>query len=399
MQDMDNINKNADKKYTPYTYFIGWSTMNKWYYGVRYSKRTKCIYSSGCHPDDLWVTYFTSSKEVKNYIRTYGHPDIIKIRKTFTTAKKAMKWERTVLHRIDAKNREDFLNKSNGVVTSYDKEHWIKKARDNRRKWENLSEEEKEKIRRERSERTINAWKNMNPEKRMQIKKEIDEKRKKRRGLLTEEDLLKTKRKKQEAWDRDGKREIHSLKMKEIGKKLEAKKTEKQKQEFKLICKKAYENITDERKKEISEKRSKTLKEWHKNMPEEKKRERIEKMKKYKAEHPRRTMYKEENNKIIIKRVLKEQVEEYLKNGWILGIKRPNAKPVSMEQLRSMGLKGGGVQRDKAIKRHEEYFAIFIQNDKDFKKFKDISGYKQPWNYFKNNLLKYKTCSEEDLLS
>lgn len=27
----------------PYTYLIGWSKLNKWYYGVRYSKKCKWI--------------------------------------------------------------------------------------------------------------------------------------------------------------------------------------------------------------------------------------------------------------------------------------------------------------------------------------------------------------------
>ena len=38
---------------TPYTYLIGWSKLDKWYYG--------CRYGINCHPDDFWKTYFTSS--------------------------------------------------------------------------------------------------------------------------------------------------------------------------------------------------------------------------------------------------------------------------------------------------------------------------------------------------
>jgi len=38
----------------PYTYLIGWSNLNTWYYGRRTSKN--------CHPSDLWQKYFTSSK-------------------------------------------------------------------------------------------------------------------------------------------------------------------------------------------------------------------------------------------------------------------------------------------------------------------------------------------------
>lgn len=55
--------------YTPYTYHIAWTSIDKHYYGVRYAKN--------CHPSDLWQTYFTSSKHVKNTRERYGEPDII----------------------------------------------------------------------------------------------------------------------------------------------------------------------------------------------------------------------------------------------------------------------------------------------------------------------------------
>jgi len=62
-------------KTNPYTYLIGWKTQNKWYYGVRFAK--------GCHPNDLWNLYKTSSKHVKKMIEENGNPDIIQIRKIF----------------------------------------------------------------------------------------------------------------------------------------------------------------------------------------------------------------------------------------------------------------------------------------------------------------------------
>ncbi len=61
--------------YIPYTYIIGWSLYNKYYYGVRYAKN--------CNPNDLWKTYFTSSKYVKEFRNNHGEPDIIQVRKTF----------------------------------------------------------------------------------------------------------------------------------------------------------------------------------------------------------------------------------------------------------------------------------------------------------------------------
>ena len=59
---------------TPYTYLLGWSEHNTWYYGVRYAK--------GCHPSDIWKKYFTSSKHVKNFVKMHGDPDVIEDRKS-----------------------------------------------------------------------------------------------------------------------------------------------------------------------------------------------------------------------------------------------------------------------------------------------------------------------------
>lgn len=91
----------------PYTYLIGWSNLNKWYYGVRVSPKD-------IPENDLWIKYFTSSKYVKQLITEYGNPDIIQIRKTFRTQKLARKWETKVLIRIKAKKSENWLNKSDG---------------------------------------------------------------------------------------------------------------------------------------------------------------------------------------------------------------------------------------------------------------------------------------------
>lgn len=90
----------------PYTYLIGWSELNLYYYGSQYSKK--------CNPNNLFNTYFTSSKTVHNLIKTHGLPDIIEIRKVFTTKDSALIHEHKVLRRLNAKNRKDFLNKSNG---------------------------------------------------------------------------------------------------------------------------------------------------------------------------------------------------------------------------------------------------------------------------------------------
>ena len=114
--------------YTPYTYLIGWSLLQKWYYGARYARISSCLYETGCHPDDFFVTYFTSSVVVKQIIEKHGIPDVIQIRKTFPAntetpsdeeiskvTNAARMWEHKVLKRIQAVKRQDFLNRTDNA--------------------------------------------------------------------------------------------------------------------------------------------------------------------------------------------------------------------------------------------------------------------------------------------
>jgi len=98
--------------YKPYTYLIGWTNHNKWYYGVRYAKN--------CNPADLWTKYFTSSKKVKAFRKMYGEPNIIQIRKTFKDSKSAKLWEDKVLRRMEVHIKDEWLNirkdTFNGVI-------------------------------------------------------------------------------------------------------------------------------------------------------------------------------------------------------------------------------------------------------------------------------------------
>lgn len=92
----------------PYTYLLRFLPENKYYYGVRYKQN--------CHPDDLFVTYFTSSKEIKKLIKIHGKESFsFEIRKIFNDAFSARKWETKVLKRIKAAQRDDFLNKTNNI--------------------------------------------------------------------------------------------------------------------------------------------------------------------------------------------------------------------------------------------------------------------------------------------
>lgn len=98
-------------QYIPYTYLIGWSNLDRWYYGSEY-KNNKWT-NKTANPENLWNTYFTSSKIVKEYRKLYGEPDIIKVRKIFNSAEKTRKWESKVLHKLNASSKEKWLNKNN----------------------------------------------------------------------------------------------------------------------------------------------------------------------------------------------------------------------------------------------------------------------------------------------
>jgi hypothetical protein len=73
--------------------------------GVRFAK--------GCHPNDLWTKYFTSSGIVKRYRTEHGEPDVVQIRQVFDDSLQAREWEETVIRRMDAVNSERWLNQQN----------------------------------------------------------------------------------------------------------------------------------------------------------------------------------------------------------------------------------------------------------------------------------------------
>ena len=142
-----------DTIYTPYCYLIGWKKHNKFYYGVRYATTYKCIYESGCHPDDLWVTYTTSSEYVEEFREKHGEPDIIQVRRTFDDAKSATDWEGRVLKRLDLANNRKFLNKHN--TTSVVMDDQIRSKISNTHKGKKLSKEHRYNLARAREIKPI----------------------------------------------------------------------------------------------------------------------------------------------------------------------------------------------------------------------------------------------------
>ena len=92
----------------PYTYLLKCLVDNTFYYGVRYEK--------GCQPDDFWIKYETSSKEVKLKIEKYGKNKFsFTIRKVFDDVNRARLWENKVLRRLRVVLREDFMNKTDNI--------------------------------------------------------------------------------------------------------------------------------------------------------------------------------------------------------------------------------------------------------------------------------------------
>jgi hypothetical protein len=102
--------------YKAYTYLIGWKEKNVWYYGVRYKQ--------GCKLEDLFSTYFTSSKYVHEAMRSWGLPDHIQIRRKFNNIKKALIWEQKVLRRLNivSDDKNKWLNKNIGGAILFDDE-------------------------------------------------------------------------------------------------------------------------------------------------------------------------------------------------------------------------------------------------------------------------------------
>jgi hypothetical protein len=91
------IHHKSNKPHTPYTYLIGWSNLNIFYYGAKWDVHA--------HPSkffnfNIHTPYLTSSKVVKEFIVEYGLPDIIIIRNTFKSANQCIKTESKVTSKI-----------------------------------------------------------------------------------------------------------------------------------------------------------------------------------------------------------------------------------------------------------------------------------------------------------
>jgi hypothetical protein len=127
----------------PYTYRIGWTNLDKYYYGVRYAK--------GCAPEELWVKYKTSSKHVEKFAAKHGDPDLIEVRKIFDDSNKARDWENKAIRRAGLVDNKYYLNYTNNKAIPVVKFDRIKNLT-NRKKFDEFDEETKSRIRKQSSE-------------------------------------------------------------------------------------------------------------------------------------------------------------------------------------------------------------------------------------------------------
>jgi hypothetical protein len=146
----------------PFTYLVGWTDIQKYYYGVRYAY--------GCSPADLMSTYFTSSAYVHELIETHGQPDVVQIRKTFATAQEAVDWEVGVLRRLDLTSSKWLnANVAGAIIATTETRKKIseaKKGKPAHNKGVPCSEEQKQKISATRKRRGLGkrAAKHLKPQ-------------------------------------------------------------------------------------------------------------------------------------------------------------------------------------------------------------------------------------------
>lgn len=103
--------------YQPYIYIVGWIDLNAWYIG--------CRYASKCHPGDLWSTYFTSSKLVRELRESWGEPDYIE---TFNanSGKEALAQEADLIRTYNLHSGTRWLNQNiaGGTTTELQRARW-----------------------------------------------------------------------------------------------------------------------------------------------------------------------------------------------------------------------------------------------------------------------------------
>ena len=97
---------------TPYTYVVAHLPTGKRYYGSRYSRR--------CDPSDLWVSYFTSSRRIRQMVKEEGKGAFVaSVRRIFPSIETCLRWETFVLRRLGVPKNDRWFNKSIGGKRFY----------------------------------------------------------------------------------------------------------------------------------------------------------------------------------------------------------------------------------------------------------------------------------------
>lgn len=143
--------------YTPFTYCITFLPSGKRYYGARYS------INEVAHPDQLWTTYFTSSKIIADLIEEHGVDSFtFEIRKIFKTRKETVLWESKFLTKIGAAKSQDWLNGNNGNGKFYNSPESTKKGLETKKKNGTLNSNSPESIQRGKDTKIRNGSTNSN---------------------------------------------------------------------------------------------------------------------------------------------------------------------------------------------------------------------------------------------
>ena len=170
------------QEYLSYTYLIGWTKQDLWYYGVRTANKTE-------PENDLWVHYFTSSDYVKQQRIELGEPNVVQIRQTFIDSNKARLWEEQVLQRMKVVESKQWLNRNDShappIMKGYTHPNYQKSMSDAQRRQisqsltgKRHSAETKQKMSLSRTgERNHNYQKSMSDAQRRQISQSLTGKR------------------------------------------------------------------------------------------------------------------------------------------------------------------------------------------------------------------------------
>lgn len=86
-------------------YLFSWTRLDRHYYGVRYAESATV--------ESIGTTYWSSSSYVKAFIDANGFPDVVQVRRIFSTKTAAKRWEETVLRRLAAISSSRWLNRAN----------------------------------------------------------------------------------------------------------------------------------------------------------------------------------------------------------------------------------------------------------------------------------------------